>query len=178
MVLDGGRRALHTVTWRAGSKGPLRSRFAALRVRPAGVRIRRAYAGEDLPVCWLLAEWPPGESEPTKYWLSTLEVDIALWRLVRLAKIRWRIEHDYRELKTGLGWTISRAVPGAVGTITSLWSRSRTPFAPCSGSTQKPWLWLEHLPGHRRVAIAPGLLGQGCPTCRRALPRHAQPVPT
>ena len=48
-------------------------------------------------------QWPPGESEPTKYWLSTLEADIPLRRLVRLAKIRWRIEHDYRELKTGLG---------------------------------------------------------------------------
>jgi SRSO17 transposase len=103
LVLAAGRRALRTVTWRTGSKGPLRSRFFAARVRPAGVRIRRAYAGEDLPVCWLLAEWPPGESEPTKYWLSTLEADIPLRRLVRLAKIRWRVEHDYRELKTGLG---------------------------------------------------------------------------
>ncbi|GAA3525756.1 hypothetical protein GCM10023075_84110 [Streptosporangium album] len=81
----------------------MRSRFAALRVRPAGVRIRRAYAGGELPVCWLLAEWPPGEPEPVKYWLSTLPGDIPLRRLVRLAKIRWRIEHDYRELKTGLG---------------------------------------------------------------------------
>ncbi|MEV6869120.1 IS701 family transposase [Streptosporangium subroseum] len=103
IVTAAGRRALHTVRWRTGSKGPLRSRFAALRVRPAGVRIRRAHAGEDLPVCWLLAEWPSGQSEPTKYWLSTLPVDIALRRLVRLAKIRWRVEHDYRELKTGLG---------------------------------------------------------------------------
>ncbi|MFC7640760.1 IS701 family transposase [Streptosporangium lutulentum] len=103
IVTAAGRRALHAVTWRAGSKGPLRSRFVALRVRPAGLRIRRAHMGEDLPVCWLLAEWPPGESEPTKYWLSTLPADIPLRRLVRLAKIRWRIEHDYRELKTGLG---------------------------------------------------------------------------
>ncbi|MBB4936833.1 SRSO17 transposase [Streptosporangium album] len=103
LVLEGGRRALHTVRWRMGSKGPLRSRFAALRVRPAGVRIRRAYAGGELPVCWLLAEWPPGEPEPVKYWLSTLEADVPLRRLVGLAKIRWRIEHDYRELKTGLG---------------------------------------------------------------------------
>jgi SRSO17 transposase len=103
IVIAAGRRALHTVTWRAGSKGPLRSRFAALRVRPAGVRIRRAHAGEELPECWLLAEWPPGESEPTTYWLSTLPGDLPLRRLVRLAKIRWRVEHDYRGLKTGLG---------------------------------------------------------------------------
>jgi SRSO17 transposase len=103
MVLAAGRRALHAVRWRAGSKGPLRSRFFAARVRPAGVRIRRAHVGADLPVCWLLAEWPPGESEPTKYWLSTLGEDVSLRRLVLLAKIRWRVEHDYRELKSGLG---------------------------------------------------------------------------
>ncbi|MER5918539.1 IS701 family transposase, partial [Streptomyces sp. NPDC001982] len=103
LVLDAGRGALHRVTWRQGSKGPLRSRFAALRVRPAGVRLRRAHPGEDLPVCWLLAEWPAKEPEPTKYWLSTLPAHIPLRRLVRLAKIRWRVEHDYRELKTALG---------------------------------------------------------------------------
>lgn len=103
LAVQGGRGALHRVTWRQGSKGPLRSRFVALRVRPAGVRLRRAHLGEDLPVCWLLAEWPPGEPEPTKYWLSTLPADTPLRRLVRLAKLRWRVEHDYRELKTALG---------------------------------------------------------------------------
>ena len=103
LVLAAGRGALHRVTWRRGSKGPLRSRFAALRVRPAGVRIRRAHRGEDLPVCWLLAEWPAREPEPTKYWLSTLPEDTTLRQLVRCAKIRWRVEHDYRELKTALG---------------------------------------------------------------------------
>ncbi|MEU5306977.1 transposase, partial [Streptomyces noursei] len=50
-----------------------------------------------------LAEWPPGSAEPTNYWLSTLPADTPLRELVRTAKIRWRIEHDYRELKDGLG---------------------------------------------------------------------------
>jgi SRSO17 transposase len=81
----------------------LRSRFVALRVRPAGVKLRRAVAGGELPVRWLLAEWPPSEPEPVKYWLSSLPEDTALVELVRLAKLRWRIEHDYRELKDGLG---------------------------------------------------------------------------
>ncbi|MEV6867801.1 transposase [Streptosporangium subroseum] len=58
LVLDGGRRAPHTVRWRAGSKWPLRSWFAALRVWPAGVRIRRAYAGGDLPVHVAIARSP------------------------------------------------------------------------------------------------------------------------
>jgi SRSO17 transposase len=103
LVLDAGRGALHRVTWRQGAAGPLRSRFAALRVRPAGLRLRRAHPGEDLPVCRLLAEWPVGEERPTKFWLSTLPADTQLRHLVRSAKIRWRVEHDYRELKTALG---------------------------------------------------------------------------
>src|SRR3954452_5801505 len=52
---------------------------------------------------WLLAEWPPQAAEPTDYWLASLPEDTPLAELVRLAKIRWRIEHDYRELKTALG---------------------------------------------------------------------------
>jgi SRSO17 transposase len=76
----------------------------ALRVRPA----RRRPAGwlaEDgsLPAVWLLAAWPPEADEPTDYWLADLPPDTDLTELVGVATIRWRIEHDYRELKTGLG---------------------------------------------------------------------------
>jgi SRSO17 transposase len=102
-VAAAGRPARRRVVWRTGSKGPLSSYFVALRIRPAGVRIRRAHAGEDLPECWLLAEWPARQPEPTKFWLATLPADVPLRRLVRAAKIRWRIEHDYRELKQALG---------------------------------------------------------------------------
>src|SRR2546423_1760599 len=56
-----------------------------------------------LPECWLLAQWPPEADEPTDYWLSNLPASTPIEELVRLAKIRWRIEHDYRELKHGLG---------------------------------------------------------------------------
>ena len=76
--------------------------FLAIRVRPANRGIPRADDG-SLPECWLLAEWPPEADEPTDYWLSNLPEDTPAEELVRLAKIRWRIEHDYRELKTGLG---------------------------------------------------------------------------
>jgi SRSO17 transposase len=54
-------------------------------------------------VRWLLAEWPAGQPEPVKYWLSSLPDDTPIVELVRLGKLRWRIEHDYRELKGGLG---------------------------------------------------------------------------
>lgn len=80
----------------------MRSRFLALRVRPANRDIPRDLDG-SLPECWLLAEWPPDAAEPTDYWLSTLPADTPLPELVRIAKIRWRVEHDYRELKDGLG---------------------------------------------------------------------------
>jgi SRSO17 transposase len=97
------------VTWRQGTRATagnpdasVTGCFLAIRVRPANRDIPRAGDG-SLPECWLLAEWPPEAEEPTDYWLSNLPPDIPIAELVRLAKIRWRIEHDYRELKTGLG---------------------------------------------------------------------------
>lgn len=107
-----GRPAFTEVTWREGSRGPMRSHFLALRVRPAGVKSRRlAQAAATDPGSWdgvlpdvtLLVEWPAGAEAPTDYRLSNLPAGIPLAELVPLAKIRWRIEHDYRELKHGLG---------------------------------------------------------------------------
>jgi SRSO17 transposase len=103
LVAAAGPSAAKTVAWREGTRGKLRSRFVALRVRPAGIKLRRATAGGELPVRWLLAEWPADQPEPVKYWLANLLDDTPLQELVRLAKLRWRIEHDYRELKDGLG---------------------------------------------------------------------------
>jgi SRSO17 transposase len=104
LALDAGDQTARTVAWREGADGgQLRSRFVALRVRPAGVRLRRAAHGGELPVRWLLAEWPRGEPEPVKYWLANLPAEVGLQRLVWLAKLRWRVEHDYRELKDALG---------------------------------------------------------------------------
>jgi SRSO17 transposase len=80
----------------------MRSHFVRLRIRPANRDIPRAADGR-LPEEWLLAEWPPDAPEPVKYWLSNLDPRTPLKTLIRLAKLRWRVEHDYRELKTGLG---------------------------------------------------------------------------
>ena len=103
-ALAAGRDGAVPITWRQGSRGPLTSQFVALRVRPAGrALVDQKAADGSLPQAWLLAEWPPEAAEPTDYWLSNLGEDTPLAELVRLAKIRWRIEHDYRELKTGLG---------------------------------------------------------------------------
>jgi SRSO17 transposase len=93
-------RRYRTVTWREGTNTSLSSRFAAVRVRSAHRDDARAAPS---PEQWLLVEWPRGEPEPTKYFLSTLPMTTAVKELVRLAKLRWRIERDYQELKQELG---------------------------------------------------------------------------
>jgi SRSO17 transposase len=88
-----------TVAWREGTAALLSSRFARLRVRVA-----HRYAPIESPVEeWLLIEWPEGAKEPTRYWLSTLPEDISFHQLVDIAKLRWRIERDYQELKQEVG---------------------------------------------------------------------------
>jgi len=98
-----GLGAYRSVSWREGARGPMSSRFTAVRIRPANVKLRRAEPDGELPVRWLLAEWPVGKDAPTGFWLSNLPADAPLERLVALAKLRWRVEHDYRELKDALG---------------------------------------------------------------------------
>jgi SRSO17 transposase len=88
------------VARREGTERTLQSRFAAIRVRPAH---RDYWKTEPHPEEWLLIEWPREESDPTKYWVSTLPARTNLKALVKLAKHRWIIERDYEELKQELG---------------------------------------------------------------------------
>ena len=85
-----------TLTWREGTNAALRSRFAR-------VRVRAAHADQAREKEWLLIEWPKGETEPTRYFLSTLPANISFKELVATVKMRWRIERDYRELKQEVG---------------------------------------------------------------------------
>jgi len=94
------REAFRNVSRRGGTKQRLRSRFAALRVRPAH---RDYWRDEPHAEQWLLIEWPPNEAEPTHYWLANLPPSTKLKELVRIAKQRWVIERDYQELKQELG---------------------------------------------------------------------------
>lgn len=94
------KRTWRTIEWREGSAEALSSRFARVRVRAAR---RDDQRHETRPEEWLLIEWSRGESEPTKYWLATLPADATLHRLVYFAKLRWRIERDYQELKQEVG---------------------------------------------------------------------------
>ena len=92
-------KAWRTITWREGTNEWLSSRFARLRVSVASGHGRPTRSAQE----WLLIEWPKGEDEPTKYWLSTLPENIAFRDLVDIAKLRWRIERDYQELKQEVG---------------------------------------------------------------------------
>jgi SRSO17 transposase len=96
------RQAWHTITWRQGTKGPMRSRFAQVKVWAA-----HGWSRQEHPVRvpeWLLIEWPEGAEAPCDYWLAQLgEQPVGLRRLVKTARSRWRVELDYRELKEELG---------------------------------------------------------------------------
>lgn len=100
LAMDLPPEAFQLVTWREGSNADLASRFAVVRVRPA----HRDYLGtEPRPEEWLLIEWPEGEIEPSKYFLSTVPIETTLQELVFITKMRWRIERDYRDLKQEFG---------------------------------------------------------------------------
>jgi SRSO17 transposase len=92
------RSGWRTIKWREGTNTPLSSRFQRVRVRAAG----EGTTGEE-PEEWLLIEWPEGEEEPTKFWLSTLPEKMHLGRMVDITMMRWRIERDYQELKQEVG---------------------------------------------------------------------------
>jgi SRSO17 transposase len=95
-------RALQTVSFRDGPQGePLQSRFVFARVRAAHKRekVTPWPPREE----WLIAEWPEGAEQPTDYWLSNLPLESEPERLARLARMRWKIELDYKQLKGELG---------------------------------------------------------------------------
>jgi SRSO17 transposase len=95
LALSQPPEAWQMITWREDADA-FTSRFARLRVRPV---TQAEQPAEE----WLLIEWPEDEAEPTKYWLSTLPADISFEALVDHAKLRWRIERDYQELKQEVG---------------------------------------------------------------------------
>jgi SRSO17 transposase len=99
LALDLPKHAWRTIRWREGSAEWLSSRFARVRVRVGHSQLMPELLSQE----WLLVEWPAGEAAPTKYWLSTLPANISFRELVDFAKLRWRIERDYQELKQEVG---------------------------------------------------------------------------
>src|SRR6266702_2166627 len=171
LALSLPKRAWRTMTWREGSADWLRSRFARVRVRAAPIRGAAGRAEETL-----LIEWPEGEAEPTKYWLSTLDQNISFRDLVDIAKMRWRIERDYQELKQeiGLGHYEGRGWPGfhhhgtlciaAYGFLISEREMIPPSGPHCAGKLKKPAIPDSYRP---RGAADPA------PTSRSQLDRHA-----
>ena len=95
-----GAAALKTLTWREGSRGPQRSRFGAVRVRTSHGHAAGKAPGTEV---WLMWAWPKGKEKPEKFWFSNLPATTSLKRLVFLAKLRWRVERDYQEMKGEVG---------------------------------------------------------------------------
>ncbi len=94
------RNAWQTVSWREGSNAALSSRFAAARVHPAHRDYWRSTVRDEE---WLLIEWPDGDTEPLKYFLTTAPEGATLEQLVLVTKMRWRIGRDYQDLKQEFG---------------------------------------------------------------------------
>jgi SRSO17 transposase len=101
--------SVQTVTFRDGPDGQaVTSQFIFARVHAAhGWRQdqRKWREGAQVPPReeWLIAEWPEGHDEPTDYWISNLPADTEPERLARLARMRWKMELDYKQLKGELG---------------------------------------------------------------------------
>ena len=94
------RLQFRRLTWREGSRGPMRSRWWAGRVPTAGHWQEGEKPGKPL---WLLIEWPKEQAEPSKYYLCDLPEELSRKRLVQIARGRWRIELDYQQMKEELG---------------------------------------------------------------------------
>jgi SRSO17 transposase len=100
LVLSQTQETLVEVTWKNGDGPERKGRFGAVRLQPANGHCQgRAPEPEQ----WLVWEWPEGQELPEHYWLSTLPADTPLERLVYLAKLRWRVERDYQEMKAEVG---------------------------------------------------------------------------
>ncbi len=123
-----------TVTFRDGPDGePMTSRFSFARVRAAHLW-NTGYTQEPREE-WLICEWPEGQEKPTDYWLSNLSADTEPERLARLARMHWKIELDYKQLKGELGLDHYEGAHTSAGTTTPRWLRPRTGSSPWSEST-------------------------------------------
>jgi SRSO17 transposase len=100
LVLSQTEDALCQVTWQNGDGPERKGRFGAVRMQPAS---GHCHGLAPEPEQWLLWEWPEGKQLPEHYWLSTLPENTPLERLVYLAKLRWRVERDYQDMKAEVG---------------------------------------------------------------------------
>ena len=93
------RNRYKTVSWRMGSRGKMSSKFLFYRVRSAERHTKGRPPSEEQ---WLICEWPEAEKGP-KFHFSDLPASTSSKELVRITKLRWRVERDYQEMKGELG---------------------------------------------------------------------------
>lgn len=93
------RQRYKTISWREGVRGKMSSKFLAYRIRPAEKHTKGRPPAEEQ---WLLCEWHSSETKP-RFHFSTLPANMSLKELVRITKLRWRVERDYQDLKGEVG---------------------------------------------------------------------------
>jgi hypothetical protein len=126
--------AFGPVAFRDIDGGQLVSRFAFVRVIAAHPVTRDRQAPREE---WLIVESPEGHEHPSDYWISNLPADTEPEQLARLARLRWMIELDYKQLKGELGTSThrsSRSRPGPGPSPRETGAASPTP----SGRTRAP----------------------------------------
>ena len=126
------------------------------------------------PCVWLLAEWPRGEKTPTRFWLASLPPETSKSALVWLAKLRWRVERDYQEMKSEVGLDHYEGRTWSASNVTSPSSASPTPFSRSVERFSPRTRWT--LPDVRRQLQQVLLRRVGaCPLCRRLFDPSAPP---
>jgi len=139
------RTSFRRITWTTGTKGKHWNRFAFLRIRTARRHTAGKPPGDEQ---WLICEWPKSASQPTTFYLSNLPASTPKRRLVYLAKLRWRIERDYQEMKgelgldhfEGRGWAGFQHHCALVAAAHAFLTLERALFPPQDSSTDLPGL--------------------------------------
>ena len=110
LAKDASAKDWKRITWRKGTKGPLRANFLVLRVTPAHGWDSATPSGQ----VWLICERTLDKDSVRKFYLSNLPPGIAAKQLVAITHERWAIEQHYRDLKqeTALDHFEGRSYPG------------------------------------------------------------------
>ena len=171
-----GRSGYRKTTWSQGTKKARVSHCAAVRLRLAEGHTKRRPPSDEV---WLIAEWPPWADAPTKIWISNLPKSTSKKTLIRVAKIRWRIERDYQELKEelgldhfeGRGWRGFHHHAALCAAAHAFLTLRRALF-PRSRQTSR---WTVPLIRARMQVLLIRRLGH-CPLCQRDYPRRTGPA--
>ena len=109
-----------TLSWRTGTKGKLKARFAAIRVRTADGPPQRIWdkGQQHLPgnEAWLIGE--QRASGEKKYYLANLPAGSDLRSLAVTIKARWICEQAHQQLKEELGLDHFKGDRGMAFTVT------------------------------------------------------------